>query len=114
VRAVAGVERGELPERGVGDEGGVAPAIALFGRVELGAGVRTFAAHDDPAPGGVAGQCAGGKDASELGSCGTVAVSAVGVDRVGPHRGGQRCDRDAFALGDGPADGGAAAHPVFG
>lgn len=38
VCAVAAVEVGELPDCGVGREGGVAPAVTLFERVQLGAG----------------------------------------------------------------------------
>ena len=61
VRAVAGVEVGELPERGVGGERGVAPPVGLFERVELRAGVRAFATHDHPDPDRVAGQGPGGR-----------------------------------------------------
>lgn len=39
---MAAVEVGELPECGVGRECGVAPAVTLFERVELGAGVRAL------------------------------------------------------------------------
>ena len=48
--AVLGVEVGELPERGVGGERGVAPPVGLFERVELRARVRPFATHDHPRP----------------------------------------------------------------
>ena len=85
VGAVAGVEMGELPERGVGGEGGVAPAVGLFERVELRAGVRAFPAHDHPRPGRVAGQDRAGRTPVISARPGAVAVAAVGVDRVRPH-----------------------------
>ena len=56
VGAVAGVQAGELPDAGVGGERGVAPAVGLFERVELRAGVRAFPAHDHPDPRRVADQ----------------------------------------------------------
>jgi hypothetical protein len=40
-----------------GREGGVAPAVTLFERVQMGAGMRALAAHDHSGPGRVAGQC---------------------------------------------------------
>jgi hypothetical protein len=50
--------------------------------------VRALAAHGHPVPGRVTGQSAGGQDVGDLGQRGTVAVPAVGVDRVrtGPSR----------------------------
>jgi hypothetical protein len=42
VGAVPRVEPGVLPDRGVGGEAGVAPAVAFFDQVELGAGVGAF------------------------------------------------------------------------
>lgn len=42
VGAVAGVEEGQLPDCGVGGEAWVAPAVAVFEGVQLGAGVRPF------------------------------------------------------------------------
>ena len=84
VRAVAGVEAGELPDAGVGGERGVAPAVGFLERVELRAGVRAFPAHDHPRSRRVAGQRASGQHAGDLGQPGAVTVPAVGVDRVGP------------------------------
>jgi hypothetical protein len=52
VRTVPRVEVSELSERSVGGKGGVAPAVTFFERVELGARMRSFAAHDHPCSGG--------------------------------------------------------------
>jgi hypothetical protein len=101
---VSRVEVGELPERGVGGERGVAPPITLLERVQLCSRVRALAAHDHPCPGRIPGQTTSGQDAGDLGQAGAVAVAAVGVDRIGPHRLRDGSDRDPFPLGDRPAD----------
>jgi hypothetical protein len=49
VRAVSGVEVGELPGGGVGGECGVAPPVTFLERVELRAGMGVFPAYDHPA-----------------------------------------------------------------
>jgi hypothetical protein len=98
VCAVARVKLGELPEWGVGGERGVAPAVALFERVELRAGVRALAAHDDSGPGRVAAQCSGREDVGDLGQPGAVAVPTGGVDRVGPDSGRDDADRGPFLV----------------
>ena len=65
--AVPGVEPGVLPDGGVGGEAGVAPAVAFFDQVQLGAGVRSFAAHDDAHAFGVVGEHCPGEQAGQLG-----------------------------------------------
>jgi hypothetical protein len=57
--AVSGVEVGELPETGVGGECGVAPAVGLFERVELSAGVRALSPDDHPGPRRITSQGSG-------------------------------------------------------
>src|SRR5829696_2595174 len=62
--------RRQLSERGVGGERGVAPAVGLFERVELRAGVRTFTADDDPSPSRVADHAARREGTGDLGQPG--------------------------------------------
>jgi hypothetical protein len=83
VGAVAGIEVGELAADGVGGVCGVAVAVAFFECVELGAGVGTFATHDYPHPGGVAGW-----DGEQVGDLdqrgvGDITDCAGGLDRGG-------------------------------
>jgi len=96
VRAMPGVETGELPEAGVGGERGVAPPIGLFERVELRTGVRTLAAHDHPRPRRVTGQRTGRQNPADLCQTGSAAVTAVSVDRVCPDPRGDGGDRCPF------------------
>jgi hypothetical protein len=110
VRAVAGVEMRELPERGVGGEGGVAPSVTFFERVQLRAGVRAFPTNDDAGPGRISSQCPGGQNTADLGQSGAVAVTAVGVDRVCPDGRREGADRGPFLVGDRRADRELAAH----
>jgi hypothetical protein len=87
VGAVASVEPGVLASGGVGGEGGVAVPIALFDQVQLGAGVRAFAAHDHSRSGGVCGQPRGGQQAGDLRDRGVHALAQV-LDRAGFALGG--------------------------
>ena len=80
VAAVPGVEPGVLPDGGVGGEAGVAPAVAFFDQVQLGAGVRSFAAHDDAHAFGVVGEHCHGEQAGQLGDRGVLARVAVNVE----------------------------------
>src|SRR4051812_48258992 len=55
-------------------------------------------------------QCLGGQDTGDLGDPGALAVSSVGVDRVGPHLLRDGGDRSSFLVADRPADRELAAH----
>jgi hypothetical protein len=50
------VEMGQLPDRGIGGEGGVAPPVSFLERILLRARVRALAAHDHPDPARIAVQ----------------------------------------------------------
>ena len=99
--------RGErAARRGVGGEGGVAPAVVLLERVELRTRVRRSRRTIIRLPTGyVAGQRGSGQHAGNLGQTGAVTVAAVGVDRVRPDSGGDGGDRGPFLVPDCPADG---------
>ena len=99
--------RGErAARRGVGGEGGVAPAVVLLERVELRTRVRRSRRTIIRLPTGyVAGQRGSGQHAGDLGQTGAVTVAAVGVDRVRPDSGGDGGDRGPFLVPDCPADG---------
>ena len=61
-------------------EAGVAPAVAFFDQVQLGAGVRSFAAHDDAHAFGVVGDHCHGEQAGQLGDRGVLRRVAVTVE----------------------------------
>jgi len=99
--AVAGFEPLQSADGGVGDQGGVAPAVTFLEQAQLGAGVRPFPADDDPYPVWPAGR---GEQAGQLGDFGFLPDAAVGGQRRRPRRRGQRGDRGAFQLADRRAD----------
>ena len=75
VGAVSGFEERQLPDPSVGGDGLVAPPVGLFEQGQLGAGVGSFPADDDPHPGRPAGQV------EQVGDLGDVtAVTDVPVD----------------------------------
>ncbi|GGR20508.1 hypothetical protein [Streptomyces griseomycini] len=83
VRAVMGRQmlQGTAAARGVGEEGLVAQVPVRVEQGELGAGVRTFAAHDDP---GVLQAAVQLDHAGQLGDLRTVTQGAVLFQRGGP------------------------------
>ena len=82
---------GELPTFGVGGERGEPVAVGV-GEPQLGAGVWSFGADDDPHPGRPPGQV---QQPGQFGDPGTVARCLVGVVGGGPRR-----LRDQVQLGD--------------
>jgi hypothetical protein len=74
------VSDGTVSGYGVGGHDLVAHALDGVEQGQLRAGVRAFAAHDEPGAAWVAGQHAGGQQAGDLADLGAVAWLAVGVD----------------------------------
>ena len=88
-------------ERGVGEEDLVPQALVLVEQGQLGAGVRSLAAHDDAGAGRVAGKV---DHAGQLGDLGAVTQGAVLVQGGVPDLLGQGPDRAADRLGDRVSD----------
>ena len=100
--AVAGFEVLDRPVAGwgVGGHDLVAHAFDGVEQGQLRAGVRAFAAHDEP---GALRVSSGGGQAGDFADFGAVAEFTVGVDRGDPVSG--LADRLADGFGDGHADG---------
>ena len=99
--AVAQLQGGDVLIALVGDEGGVAVAGLAVEDRELGAGMGTLAADDQPRALGPAREV----DAiAQLRDLGALALGAIAVDRALPGRFGQLADRLAHPLVDLVAD----------
>ncbi len=83
VAAVAGFQelQAALPGWGVGGHHLVAHALDGVEQRQLRAGVRPFAAHDEPGAVRVAGQQVGGEQAGDLADLGPVAQLTVSIQR---------------------------------
>ena len=94
---VPGLEERQLAGLRVGDERLVAPPVAFLEQRQLGAGVGSFAAHDDSHPLGPLGQV---KQPCQLGDIAALTHAAVGIERRGPDLLRDQVDRVTDLLGD--------------